>query len=1195
MRRVALSIGRVVSALAGLAVGLVAQAAQAQVKISQVWGGGNVANGIYTVDYVELFNTGSTPVDVSSWSVQTSSQTLTTSSWHRINLTGIIPPGQFYLVQAHTVAAGAVGIPLPTPDAVSTGSASSFGLNISSSFSGVALVRNQTTFASGCPLGNPDIEDYFRYHDPAGNGAGNCFEGAAAGPAPLDFQRAVYRKGGGCTDTNNNFGDLEVLPANPRNSTVNGWISSAFAPDRFVSSVGGSATLSVSRTTIACNGLGTLQSATADLTQLAGPAAQPLTPDGSGGYTLLVPIPVGLPAGTLSIPITITASGMATVNTRAFVTIADTPPANDDCAAAIDLTSAGGSFVGTIDNRGAGSDVPTGACAAGIPSNSGVWFTYTPATTQILSLSETSTQNVKYGLFTGSCGSLVSAACSNSEGNETNPQARFRLVGGVQYFILVAHEPGYPPAIAMNLSISASAAPAAPGNDSCATAETIASFPLVASVNAEGALDDSVRPTCAIAGGTVARHGIWYSFTTTGPGRLQFLENNPNHAPSFGIYSGSCGALTPVSCGSAAADVPAAGNYFLQVYMNNNGLAPNGTFDFDIRFSPTPSNDTCANATDLSASSFPIQVNQSILAASDDADIGCNSGTTSFGRAVWFRFTAPIAGTFSISNANQPTTGTIAYAWYDACGGPEAGCGGGSSTTTRFIPLLQNQTILIAVGEWLRTSGERTDPIIIDFNFQPFAANITCATAEDLNVTGLPVNRSYDQTNAPDLATPNTCSPGSLGRRAVWFKYTPAVNGRLRVSDSQATQNADFRVFIPSGSPACDTLVDFACISDANDRGSFTIAAGQTYFIAVNDGGASPTGPAPYILTFELIPSPAANDLCSGAELISSLPFSASVTNVNAFGDDPDISCNALSTFGAMHGVWYRFVAPQDMAVTISETTSTLTAAAVYTSCGGAELACRNAEDHYFELAAGQQYYFLLAYDGSTSPLGPTATNTYSVAIYQVDRFTNDTCATARQVNSSTFSARVNLEMATPDTPAANITGCNPTSATQMRNTAWYKLVVTGTGNLIGTINPDFGNSADGLFSIYGTTDGTCAGIIPTPLQCDDTPEPLNVGQGVNPSVTLLAGQTYFLQVGKFGTSTTTLAGVSDIALFFTGTLQSPCAADFNGVGGLDVQDIFDFLNAWFASLPSADFNGINGIDVGDIFDFLNAWFAGCP
>ncbi len=54
------------------------------------------------------------------------------------------------------------------------------------------------------------------------------------------------------------------------------------------------------------------------------------------------------------------------------------------------------------------------------------------------------------------------------------------------------------------------------------------------------------------------------------------------------------------------------------------------------------------------------------------------------------------------------------------------------------------------------------------------------------------------------------------------------------------------------------------------------------------------------------------------------------------------------------------------------------------------------------------------------------------------------------------------------------------------------------------------------------------------------------------------------------------------------------CPANFNGVNGLSVQDIFDFLNAWFAGAPAADFNHVGGLSVQDIFDFLNAWFAGC-
>jgi hypothetical protein len=58
--------------------------------------------------------------------------------------------------------------------------------------------------------------------------------------------------------------------------------------------------------------------------------------------------------------------------------------------------------------------------------------------------------------------------------------------------------------------------------------------------------------------------------------------------------------------------------------------------------------------------------------------------------------------------------------------------------------------------------------------------------------------------------------------------------------------------------------------------------------------------------------------------------------------------------------------------------------------------------------------------------------------------------------------------------------------------------------------------------------------------------------------------------------------------------LLNVCPADFNAAGGINVQDIFDFLGAWFAGDARANFNGAGGLTVQDIFDFLAAWFAGC-
>lgn len=63
----------------------------------------------------------------------------------------------------------------------------------------------------------------------------------------------------------------------------------------------------------------------------------------------------------------------------------------------------------------------------------------------------------------------------------------------------------------------------------------------------------------------------------------------------------------------------------------------------------------------------------------------------------------------------------------------------------------------------------------------------------------------------------------------------------------------------------------------------------------------------------------------------------------------------------------------------------------------------------------------------------------------------------------------------------------------------------------------------------------------------------------------------------------------------FVTTVPSGCVGDFNGVGGVTVQDIFDFLIAYFAGLPAADVNRAGGVTVQDIFDFLVSYFAGCP
>ncbi len=115
------------------------------------------------------------------------------------------------------------------------------------------------------------------------------------------------------------------------------------------------------------------------------------------------------------------------------------------------------------------------------------------------------------------------------------------------------------------------------------------------------------------------------------------------------------------------------------------------------------------------------------------------------------------------------------------------------------------------------------------------------------------------------------------------------------------------------------------------------------------------------------------------------------------------------------------------------------------------------------------------------------------------------------------------------------------------------------------------------------------------------TGDALQLGPGDQRVVTVytVSGGLNSLRNSQINDSRQVVAAVgfadgSEAVLKFT-LPRGPCPADFDHVNGLNAQDIFEFLGAWFAGEARADFNGVNGLDVQDVFDYLGAWFAGCP
>ncbi len=189
--------------------GSVAQAMMAptlspNIVISQVYGGGGLASAGFTHDYIELFNRGTSPVNVNGWSVQYAGATA--NSWSDLtalpNVT--IQPGQYFLIQQGFT--GALGGGLPTPDLIANPA-------INVAYTGkVALVSNTTTLVGSCPTGGA-IVDFVGY----GMFPVNCAEGIRAQFDGTSTQ-SITRASGGCTENDLNRTDFLLAAAVPRNT-----------------------------------------------------------------------------------------------------------------------------------------------------------------------------------------------------------------------------------------------------------------------------------------------------------------------------------------------------------------------------------------------------------------------------------------------------------------------------------------------------------------------------------------------------------------------------------------------------------------------------------------------------------------------------------------------------------------------------------------------------------------------------------------------------------------------------------------------------------------------------------------------------------------------------------------------------------------------------------------------------------------
>lgn len=188
----------------------VATVANAQIVISEVYGGGGGGTATYANDYVELVNLGSSQATLTGATLQYASATGTFNSY--ISLPSItLNAGQKYLVEMVPSTPATAGGALPTADfqatsnvSLSNGNTYQGGFNMAAANGKVALASN-TSQVTGPTASN--VLDFVGY------GTANLYEGSGAAPA-LDATSSATR---GNADTNNNAADFTKTAPNPEN------------------------------------------------------------------------------------------------------------------------------------------------------------------------------------------------------------------------------------------------------------------------------------------------------------------------------------------------------------------------------------------------------------------------------------------------------------------------------------------------------------------------------------------------------------------------------------------------------------------------------------------------------------------------------------------------------------------------------------------------------------------------------------------------------------------------------------------------------------------------------------------------------------------------------------------------------------------------------------------------------------------
>lgn len=470
-----------------------------------------------------------------------------------------------------------------------------------------------------------------------------------------------------------------------------------------------------------------------------------------------------------------------------------------------------------------------------------------------------------------------------------------------------------------------------PANDNCGaaislTVNTDLNCGVVTNGTIENATDSGV--TGSTCGGT-DDDDVWYSFIATNTEHFVSLINITGSTSDMymALYDSTpgCGSLgAAVVCSDPqsffATGLTIGVTYYLQVYTWTATTGQTSVFDVCVGTPlPPPVNDDCVGALPLTEStdnSCGNVVSGTTVSASASSEDDCS--TTN--RDVWYTFMPSTTNSyvFNVTETQDFGFSSTYVSVFEGTCGTLTQLGTACFSNSIVGDLTSGTTYYVNVRSTSTTAGVNFD--LCAYPLPPAPSNDECSAAESLTVNAdnaCAITTSGTTASATASAEDATGVSGTPDND-VWYSFvavgTDHIVNLLNVTAVVGT-STDMGMAVYDATGTCAGLV-FTDTSDPNTLSLTGLTGGTTYFVRVYGWSSTNTAQANFDICVGTLPPPPANDDCSTAIDVMSLPYNnsqdaSSATNNSGFIAD----CGSMND-----GVWYTFTPSVDGLINIDIT-----------------------------------------------------------------------------------------------------------------------------------------------------------------------------------------------------------------------------------------------------------------------------------